>query len=50
MNDAGQRVQLAAHAFGLCLVVHMGGEPGARDCCACRRELCPACVAKRAGR
>lgn len=39
----GQRVALAEHAFGLCLVVHMSGEPEARDCSACRRELCPKC-------
>lgn len=39
------RVVLAAHPFGLCLVVHLAGVPEAKDCCACRKKLCPACVA-----
>lgn len=43
----GQRVQLAEHAFGLCLVVHLSGEPEARDCCACRKTLCPTCTEKK---
>jgi hypothetical protein len=41
----GQKVSAAEHPHGLCLKVHLSGEPGAADCSACKKVLCPRCAA-----
>jgi hypothetical protein len=43
----GQKVNAAEHPHGLCLRVHVSGEPGAADCSACKKVLCPRCEASK---